>query len=450
MAQDANALDCLFGPYDFLDTAQPMAPRPYYRPPMIEEPAKRPRYGGEAELQDKADRCRARNREHARQTRRRKKEFVENLQVSVQQLSRENEIMAGRLANLDERAQERERRAKAVEEILALRVRDDDDPEAAQVWGKLVEPDFELKLPHTPYRSFPAYESTANGRTVSGVPATMADVKSLRVCLGALKRRLARKSNQDAARKQQVDQQVEQSLLGGAVATDPQTSTSSDSDQCSFDTECVLERAGVAWAADGSLMAPWTLRVCDDKRQVILQQRGMLRAQFRGRSSTARGEHDDDKPPKPERVAVLELTFDTVAFWQQLQRGLRPDRLFKAVPNTLDAALQPSDDARVITSASRPFVIEHVNGAWTKLCGYDPDECLGKTLAILQGPDTNMDAVHQVNADAAQGHATSALITNYSKDGHKFQNYVRVFPLVDDDGSTKISHMLGVLQNVMA
>ena len=34
-----------------------------------------------SELQDKADRCRARNREHARQTRRRKKEFVENLQV---------------------------------------------------------------------------------------------------------------------------------------------------------------------------------------------------------------------------------------------------------------------------------------------------------------------------------------------------------------------------------
>lgn len=435
MAQDANALDCLFGPYDFLDTAQPMAPRPYYRPPMIEEPAKRPRYGGEAELQDKADRCRARNREHARQTRRRKKEFVENLQVSVQQLSRENEIMAGRLANLDERAQERDRRAKAVEDILALRVSDDDD---AEVWGKLVEPDFELKLPHTPYRSFPAYEATANGRTVSGVPATMADVKSLRVCLGALKRRLARKSNQDAARKQQVDQSV-------GLVSDPHTS----SDECSFDTECVLERAGVAWAADGSLMAPWVLRVCDDKRQVILQQRGMLRAQFRGKSSTARGE-DDDKPLKPERVAVLELAFDTVAFWQQLQRGLRPDRLFKAVPNTLDAALQPSDDARVITSATRPFVIEHVNGAWTKLCGYDPDECLGKTLAILQGPDTNMDAVHHVNADAAQGHATSALLTNYSKDGHKFQNYVRVFPLVDDDGSTKISHMLGVLQNVMA
>merc|ERR1719506_3687759 len=57
-----------------------------------------------SELQDKADRCRARNREHARQTRRRKKEFVENLQLSVTNLTRENEAMAQRLRENDARA----------------------------------------------------------------------------------------------------------------------------------------------------------------------------------------------------------------------------------------------------------------------------------------------------------------------------------------------------------
>ncbi|KAJ8603377.1 hypothetical protein CTAYLR_004278 [Chrysophaeum taylorii] len=488
MAHDTNALDCLFGPYDFLDTAQPIdgyqsggsrgrrysatsyamtgeqqpAPqqqqqqqqqgfgrRESVNPPtlggMPPPDNKRARLmpAGDAELQDKADRCRARNREHARQTRRRKKEFVESLQVSVQQLGRENEIMAARLSNLDERAQERERRAASVARILELRVKEEDDPDVAAQWAEVVEPDFELKLPHTPYRSFAAYEATANGRTVSGIPAIVADVKSLRVCLGTLKRRLTSSSSSSSSRRPEEN--------------DPQSCSSSDGD-VACETECVLERSGLAWSTDGSLMAPWTLRISDAKRQVILQQRGMLRATFRGRSSSSsssssRGGGDADdgeaKHQQQERAATLELTFDTVSFWQQLQRGVRPDRVYKPVPNTLDQALQPSDEARVITSASRPFVIEHVNGAWTKLCGYDPDECLGKTLAILQGPETAQETVQKINADASKGHATSALLANYNKEGAKFNNYLRVFPLVDDDGSTKISHMLGVLQNVI-
>lgn len=454
--------------------------------------------GGDAELQDKADRCRARNREHARQTRRRKKEFVESLQVSVQQLDHENKIMTARLANLDERAQERDRRTESVAAILALRVQDTEDPDAAARWGELVDSDFELKLPHTPYRSFPPYEATSNGRTVAGIPAVMADVKSLRVCLGGLKRRFAQKdADRDAARKhskaavvaatkEQGDDGANhrQNTDGGgannddgeettaedrkeppqaAAATarhrseDPQSCSSSSDNDLACETECVLERSGLAWSTDGSLMAPWTLRVSDSKRQVILQQRGMLRATFRGRSSTARGNFDDrqrdngdgEQITRKERVSVLELTFDTVTFWQQLQRGLRPDRIFKTVPNTLDQALQPSDEARVITSATRPFVIEYVNGPWTKLCGYDPDECVGKTLRILQGPETSRETVQQITTDATNGHATSAVLTNYNKEGEKFENYLRVFPLVDDDGSTKISHMLGVLQNVI-
>ena len=74
------------------------------------------------ELQDKADE-RARNREHARQTRRRKKEFVENLQLSVTNLTRENEAMAQRLREADARDARRARRVETVDALLNLRVR---------------------------------------------------------------------------------------------------------------------------------------------------------------------------------------------------------------------------------------------------------------------------------------------------------------------------------------
>ncbi|KAH8075612.1 PAS domain-containing protein [Aureococcus anophagefferens] len=183
-----------------------------------------------SELQDKADRCRARNREHARQTRRRKKEFVENLQ-----------------------------RVDTVARILTLRVSETDQgADDPAFWGELVEPDFELRLPHTPYRSFAPYEATASGRTVSGIEAAIAD-----------------------------------------------------------------------------------------------------------------------------------------------------------------------------------------------LCGFTAEEAVGKTLAILQGPDTEKGEVADLVRGCEDGHATSALLTNYTKEGDKFQNFLRVFPLTEDDG-TKVSHMLGVLQNVNA
>ena len=32
----------------------------------------------------------------------------------------------------------------------------------------------------------------------------------------------------------------------------------------------------------------------------------------------------------------------------------------------------------------RPFRITHVNKAWTELCGFELEECQGKSLSILQ------------------------------------------------------------------
>ena len=139
------------------------------------------------ELQDKADRCRARNREHARQTRRRKKEFVENLQLSVTNLTRENEAMTQRLREADARDARRARRVETVDALLNLRVADDpqidpDDPDSEErLWNELVEPDFELHLPHTPYRSFAPYEPVwkLNVAALLAIDATPARCDSL-------------------------------------------------------------------------------------------------------------------------------------------------------------------------------------------------------------------------------------------------------------------------------
>ncbi len=415
------------------------------------------------ELQDKADRCRARNREHARQTRRRKKEFVENLQLSVTNLTRENEAMAQRLREADARDSRRARRVETVDALLNLRVADDpqidpDDPDSEErLWNELVEPDFELHLPHTPYRSFAPYEQTVSGRTVTGVRAAISDVKSLRTCLAALTR-LPRSQGSEAeaaaaraaaaAARAALDEQRSssdqgesgrQTRSGGRRSKEPEHDESEMPPQ-EGRAECVLERASVAWTADGTLLAPWVLRVANAEGRCVLSQRGTAKAMFRAAPRGVRG----------DRVARLELTFDTIGLWQQLTRASRSPvaEPYAAVPNTLEDALQDSKDARVVTSATRPFVIEHVNDAWVRLCGFSADEAVGKTLACLQGPLSERDEITKIVDQAARGHAYSALITNYTKQGQRFQNFLRVVPLVRGNDDAQPSHMLGVLQDV--
>ncbi|KAH8047266.1 hypothetical protein JL721_12200 [Aureococcus anophagefferens] len=81
-------------------------------------------------------------RRWAAETRRRKKEFVENLQVSVQTLTRENEMMAARLRDMDERNHERAQRVDTVARILTLRVSETDQgADDPAFWGELAEPD---------------------------------------------------------------------------------------------------------------------------------------------------------------------------------------------------------------------------------------------------------------------------------------------------------------------
>ena len=104
--------------------------------------------------------------------------------------------------------------------------------------------------------------------------------------------------------------------------------------------------------------------------------------------------------------------------------------------------------ARVITEASRPFRITHVNDAWVGLCGFTLEEAQGQTLRILQGEATDLTTVDALVKDCQEGRSTSMEVINYDKQGHKFRNFLKVYPLAaggngpDKDATT---HLLGVL-----
>ena len=114
---------------------------------------------------------------------------------------------------------------------------------------------------------------------------------------------------------------------------------------------------------------------------------------------------------------------------------------------TITEALAPSTEARVLTDATDCFRIQHVNEAWTRLCGYSKDESHGKTLGMLQGYSTDKKAVENLVLLLKEGRSVDAVLANYNKWGRKFHNHLTVNPVVCTQ-TQDITHFIGVLKEI--
>lgn len=122
---------------------------------------------------ERARQNRDRNREHARNTRLRKKAYVEELKRTLTELVSQRDA-----ADLEKRqstqreAEQREVRFRVIEEFLKLRGRN--EPNFAR-WAAILEDGFHLTIPGTPYRSTVSSTSASHEQVLNGVPEIMAD-----------------------------------------------------------------------------------------------------------------------------------------------------------------------------------------------------------------------------------------------------------------------------------
>lgn len=118
------------------------------------------------------------------------------------------------------------------------------------------------------------------------------------------------------------------------------------------------------------------------------------------------------------------------------------------LPSTYACTLKLDDSrAIVVTEASSPHRIVSVNAAWEQLCGFSAAECHGKTLECLQGPETDQEAISTLMAQLNKGGEAGTVLTNYTKDGRKFRNKLRVGPLMSDNET--VTHVVGVLTELI-
>ena len=105
--------------------------------------------------------------------------------------------------------------------------------------------------------------------------------------------------------------------------------------------------------------------------------------------------------------------------------------------NELDPRrLKEDPRAIVVTDIKSPYRITQVNSAWETLCGYKQEECNGKTLKMVQGPDTDWSTLSTLLTCLLAGEETSVVLTNYAKDGRRMKNLVKVGSVKDEMGKT--------------
>lgn len=103
----------------------------------------------------------------------------------------------------------------------------------------------------------------------------------------------------------------------------------------------------------------------------------------------------------------------------------------------LDHALDSVSNGVVITDAHHPkHPILSVNPAFSRVTKYEPKALLGRRVPMLEGPETDRRALHQLDQALHDGGACRIMTRFYRKTGERFCGELTVTPIRDTRGQT--------------
>ena len=347
--------------------------------------------GTEDGHEDKAQANRDRNREHARNTRLRKKAYLEKLKATVDELCKERDTLVSERAGAANLLVEMHNtRTEVLMSFFALRSTNE---KRRKLWSSILdESRFTCIMPVTPYRSFPASEVQVSKcqRTILGIDAMMADTSSLHVLFSSL-----------------VDR------------------TKYPEGKIDFRYTLVTEESVVA---GNQMMARWVMSTTNATElgaRMEVAKQGMLCCKFNS----------------AHRIIGLELMFDVMAFMLQLKQAAGSEN-FPVIPNTVQTCQRLFDKPMVLTLAEPPYTIVQVNKLWEEMTGYSAEEVVGKaSCKILQGPSTDRKNLDELMQEVRFKRPYATILSNVKKSGQIFRHSLVVFPLSTD---SRITHYLAL------
>ncbi len=93
----------------------------------------------------------------------------------------------------------------------------------------------------------------------------------------------------------------------------------------------------------------------------------------------------------------------------------------------LTALSEASFDSVLLTNTANEIVF--ANSAFRALTGYTPEEVVGKSPRILQGPATDARVIERLTAALKEGGSFEGSAINYRKDSTAFIMHWRVVPV---------------------
>ncbi|MBD2328779.1 PAS domain S-box protein [Alkalinema sp. FACHB-956] len=116
----------------------------------------------------------------------------------------------------------------------------------------------------------------------------------------------------------------------------------------------------------------------------------------------------------------------------------------------LESVIVNANDAVVITEAEPvqlpgPHII-YVNRAFTRMMGYEPEDVIGKTPRILQGPKTDLHTLEHIRSALHQWKSVLVEVINYRKDGSEIWVELSIFPVADQTG--RYHYWVGIQRDI--
>jgi diguanylate cyclase (GGDEF)-like protein/PAS domain S-box-containing protein len=134
------------------------------------------------------------------------------------------------------------------------------------------------------------------------------------------------------------------------------------------------------------------------------------------------------------------------------ERLIRDRGRVEARLRLLETAVERANDVILITEAE-PFdqlgpAIVYVNPAFTQMTGYTPEEVLGETPRILQGPDTDRTVTAKIRKNLVRWKPVQVEVLNYRKDGTQFWSELNIVPIANEKG--RFTHWVSIQRDVTA
>lgn len=126
---------------------------------------------------------------------------------------------------------------------------------------------------------------------------------------------------------------------------------------------------------------------------------------------------------------------------------LEQDENFKGVMKRLmEMSMALSFNGIVITTADPGYPIVYTNASFCEMTGYSPDEVIGKSPSMLQGPLTDPEVLERLSQDISRDEIFHGRAVNYRKDGSTFLMEWKIIPIHNHSGQT--THYLAIQKDV--